>query len=506
MHGIGDHGLIDPVEGVNASIALHMYGGGNYLMARIGEALAAGTSMGTWWLMSFALKILGWGESSVRFFSALAGLVMILAAALANASKPDMSSRRSWLAASICAGTTLCFTVSQLASSHALYSCFTALAFLGIVRSKESRDWLMLSHFAIAFAFIFHGPSGFFMPMLAVGIYCALTQDHELLKDFFTWPAGIIINLLISGCYFSLLISYSPQTVYFMFFENQSYTFGGIWGTIIFAFVGFAPFHGFFLQAIYEAVPKKFPVQKSSELFMLVWACVFFIAGLCSKDILTMAASVPALSSLLGRRLDRWFRGRMNSLRYAVMFNILILVPVFFVLLPLTSRHFPVMSESLLSLVPYEITIGLFIFASWYYTKTKQITKWARNVPAAALICLMPAAGVFNLTANVYSVREIGLSLRGLVKGREAIIQDGLDFPSIYFYTLRNSVLVDVPESGMTPGVNEKKFATNFSIIEQYWNRKSRVFLITPTYKNSVLPKNVYPVIESHKILLLSNQ
>ena len=97
FRGIGDHGLIGNVEGVNASVALHMLGGENYFVPKIGECLTAGSTMGTWWLFAAALKIFGWGEFSVRFFSALSGLGMILISALLARSDPEENERRSWL-------------------------------------------------------------------------------------------------------------------------------------------------------------------------------------------------------------------------------------------------------------------------------------------------------------------------------------------------------------------------------------------------------------------------
>ena len=520
FRGIGDHGLIDNVEGVNASVAAHMFGGENYFVPKIGEALTAGSTLGTWWLMAVALKFFHWGEFSVRFFSALAGLGMILISALlartnlepetdleANSENENkISPRRSWLGASICAGMTGCFIVSQLASSHALFAFFTSLALLGVVRSQEDEDYLMLAHTAIALAFIAHGPAGFFMPLLAVSFYCVLCNDMELLKDFFTWPFGILINIFLSGLYVVLLMVMNPQIIFFMFCRGHDYTFGGILGTIIFLFVSFAPFHGFLIQALIEIFPRHYPTEKSPEILMLVWAITFACYAVFSADVLAIAAAMPALSAILAIRLDFWLRGKMLPARYAVLLNILILVPAFFILLPLTMNYFPVIKNSLMSLVPYEITLALFIFACWYYTKTRQIEKWVRNVLAAALLCLMPAAGVFNLTADLYSVGEIGRKIRDSVQGNDIVIQYGVNFPSIYFYTFRNSKLINAP---LTLGVQEKNFVENVSFIPDKWPRRERIFLIVPsdrTAEAKIPNRSVIHLLEDNNILLLSNQ
>jgi len=520
FRGIGDHGLIDNVEGVNASIAAHMFGGENYFVPKIGEALAAGSTMGTWWLMSMALKFFNWGEFSVRFWPALSGLGMILVSALLARANLDSdsegedefenenknSSRRLWLGASVCAGMTGCFIVSQIASSHAIFAFFTSLALLGIIKSQEDEDWLMISHTAIALAFIAHGPAGFFMPFIAVSFYCVLCNDMELLKKFFTWPFGILINIFLSGLYIILLMIMNPQIIFFMFCRSHEYTFGGILGAIIFLFVSFAPFHGFLIQALIEIFPKKYPAEKSSEFLMLVWAITFTAYAVFSADILSIAAALPALAGILAVRLDFWLRGKMLPARYAVLLNILILVPAFFIILPLTMNYFPVIKNSLMSLIPYEITLALFIFACWYYTKTRQIEKWVRNVFAAGRLCLMPMAGVFDLTANLYSASGIGEKIREKVQGNDIVIQYGVNYPSIYFYTFRNSRVINAP---LTPGVQEKNFAENVSFIADQWPRRNRVFLIIPsamTGEAEIPKKNVIHLLADKELLLLSNQ
>ncbi|MBR0316986.1 MAG: hypothetical protein IJQ99_08990 [Synergistaceae bacterium] len=502
FRGIGDHGLIDPVEGINASIALHMSAGENYFIPKIGDSLASGCTMGAWWLSALGLNIFGWSEFAVRFFSALSGLGMILAAALSAG-----EGRKSWLASCICASMILCFTVSQISSSHAIFSCLTAFAMFGIVKSRTNRDWLFLSHFLISLAFIAHGASGIFLPFLSVIIYSVLCEDWDLLKDFFTWPFGIAMTLLISGLYFVVIITANYHLVYFMFVQNYSYSFGGIIGSIIFILMCLTPFHGFIIKSVFEIFPKEYPAEKSPELFMLVWALVFGASEIFSGDLLAISTSVPALSAIVAIKLDYWLDKKISSVRYSFLINILILFPVLYIFMPLTARYFPVIKVSLMSFIPYLIVMSLFLLASWYYTKTRQIKKWVRNVSAAALLCLMPLGGIFDLTAENYSVREIGMSLREAIKGNQTVIQYRVNYPSMYFYTLRNSILIDSP---LNHGIEEKKFVADTSFIDSLWKRKDRTFLVMPEVVdvNSILPKktNVYNITRAEGMLLLSNQ
>ncbi|MBQ4402215.1 MAG: hypothetical protein II832_08630, partial [Synergistaceae bacterium] len=182
-----------------------------------------------------------------------------------------------------------------------------------------------------------------------------------------------------------------------------------------------------------------------------------------------------------------------------------IVIPVLYFFLPFVTHNFPVIDASMMSLIPWGIAEGLFFFASWYYTKTRQPTKWARNVMATALIALMPLAGVFNLTSGLYSAHEVGMKLRDTVKGNDVILQYGVNHPSMYFYTLRNSHIID---ADLTPGVAEKKYIAPESAINASWGGKGRVFLIMPSdFKpETPLPQNVFHITEAEGLLLLSNQ
>ena len=506
FRGIGSHGLIDPLEGINASISLHMSAGSSSFIPRIGEIFAAGRTLGTWWLEALALKLFGWSEFAVRFFPALSGLIMILMSALASHESKSLSTRSSWLSASICAGMTICFTVSQLASPHAIFAALMSVTMAGIIHSHEKKHWLFISHLASTLSFIAYGFEGLMLTWLSVIAYSVLTDDTDMLLDFFTWPPGMIFTVTVSGLYFVLLIIVNTDIIQFMHCRVHTYNFGGIMGMCIFAFVSFMPFHGFILRAIYEIIPKEYPASKSPEIFMLVWAIVFGVSAVLTGDMLMLSCTAVPLSAILGKKLDFWLdQKKLYPVIISVMLNIVLLVPVVFMLLPFMMSALPVIRISMLSLIPWGITTGLFLFASWYYTKTRQIRKWVRNVPGAALLCLMPLAGVFSLTANSYSIRDIGLMLREIVQGRDMVIQYSVNYPSVYFYSLRNSRIIDAE---LMSGVAEKKFITDDEELNRLWNGEDRVFMIIPAERrvNNSLPKNIYSILEINGMLLITNQ
>ena len=506
FRGAGSHGLIDPVEGINASIALHMSAGGSYFVPKMGEILTAGHSLGTWWLEAISLKIFGWSEFAVRFWSCLAGLGMIAASVLSARQNEGGSKRKGWLAAVICASMTGAFTASQIASSHAIFACLMSFAMTGIILSRNNKNWLILSHFAISFSFIAHGLESIIFAWLAVIAYCVLCEDWDLLKDFSTWPAGIITGIIISSFYLIAIIAINPNLLFFMMSHNHIYSFGGIIGSVIYIFLAFAPFHGFIIRSLIESFPTEYPFKPSNEIFMIIWAAIFFLGALLEGDIMSISACVPALSAILARRLDSWlYDDKLFSLREAVLMNTLILVPVLYFIMPFFAGKFPVISASLMSLIPWEIMTGLFLFACWYYVRTRQIKKFIRNVSAAALLCLMPLSGVFSLTSEIYSISDIGLKLRDLVQGSDKIIQYGINYQSIYFYTFRNSELINSP---LTAGVDDWQFTTNDARLNALWLRSERVFLIMPSGSKprEPLPDSIFHIIDGQGMTLISNK
>ena len=341
---------------------------------------------------------------------------------------------------------------------------------------------------------------------MAVIFYSVMCEDWEMLRNFFTWPPGIFITVIFAGFYLVSLIIINPELVHFLRCQNHIYTFGGIAGAGVFMFMCLVPWMGFAVRAVFEVIPRDYPAEKSPELFLLVWAAVFAFGAIASGDVLSFASCIPALSAILGRKLNVWLsKKKLWSVRISVMINVLVLVPVLYMILPFTGGIFPIVRASMLSLIPWGLLAGLELFAEWYYTRTRQIKKWVRNVPGAALLCLMPLAGVFNLTADAYSIRDIGHRLRDTVEGSEAVIQYGVNYPSVYFYTFRNSRIID---AGLTPGLKEKDQAAEFSLIGQLWNGKARVFLIMPEDKHQEdpLPQKISHILEAEGILLLSNQ
>ena len=504
FRGIGDHGLIDPLEGVNSSVEVHMLATGNYFVPKVGDELVAGKSLLTWWLSALAIKIFGWGEFSVRFLSALSGALMILSSAISARRSKEYSSRKSWLAASICASMSICFTVSQIASSHAVYACLTGLALMYILKGFDDKNYFVQAHICIVLAFMAHGAGGFVFPFMAMMIFAALNFEYEKAVNFFTWPPAALISVSGIGCYILMLMYGNGWVLHFMRCEHLSLDLENILGYVLFAFAAFIPWHGFIINSArnvflnYKDNPRR--------TFMLIWSIIFGLAAILSGDLLSLGTCAPALSALMGDYIDDWLEQKhFTEIKISAALTLVIIFPAVALLLPLAVDIFPVVSACLLSIVPYGLFMVLFLFACWYYTRTKQVKKWARNIPAAALLCLMPLTGIFDLTAEKLSAREAALTIRSDIQGNNLIIQYEINHPSMYFYTFRNSLLVNPI---LTPGLQDLKAKISVETLNNLWSGRERIFMIINA--DNKVPNNltghIYRLLDDGEVLLLSNK
>lgn len=502
LRGIGDHGLLDPLEGVHASIGANAAFQGSSLRPEIGKAPYLGKSTGFWRLEALSLDILGWDEFSVRFWPALAGLGMAAAAALAVRRGRVRGAR---LAAVICGTSLLGFTASQLAAPHALYACLVSFALVGFVRAWDDRHYAVLAHAAAALAFIVHGPEGILLPWLCLYLYSALTDDPKVLTRSLLYGPGVAVTVLLVLSYMLLLRLENPMALTLMLCRTPAALPSASFALPVLA-VGSLPWTGFLLRAVAASWPRSGEDLLNPEgprLLLLTGAGVLLLFGVFMGDALTLVSCLAPLAALTGDCIDEWLeKDRVRVLQGAVALNLIYLLLALTVGLLLLLGAFPVLSSALLSIVPWAVFLVLFGAASWYYARTRQSAKMMRNLSAAAMLALLPLAGVFDLLAESTSMREVGLALRGA--GHYVLAQYAMNRPSLFFYTLKDSVSVNGP---LMPGFAEQK-VENDTALHLLWEGKERVFLLIGSEQPLIapLPQEVNVLYDAGRLMVLSNR
>ena len=502
LRGIGDHGLLDPLEGVHASIGANAAFRGSSLRPGIGRTPYLGKSTGFWKLEALSLEILGWEEFSVRFWPALAGLGLAAAAALAVRRGRVRGAR---LAAVICGTSLLGFAASQLAAPHVLYACLVAFALAGFVRAWDDRRYAVLAHAAAALAFIVHGPEGILLPWLCLYLYSALTDDPGALTRPLLYGPGAAVTVLLVLGYMILLRLENPMALTLMLYRTSAALPSASFALPVLV-AGSLPWTGFLLRAVAASWPRSGEDLLNPEgprLLLLTGAGVFLLFGVFMGDALALVACLAPLAALTGDCVDEWLdKDRVRMLQGAVALNLICLLLALTVGLLLLLGAFPVLSSALLSIVPWAVFLILFGAASWYYARTRQPSKMMRNLSVAAMLALLPLAGVFDLLAENTSMREVGLALRGA--GRYVLAQYAMNRPSLFFYTLEDSVSINGP---LLPGFAEQK-VENDTALHLLWEGKERVLLLIGSEQPLIapLPQEVNVLYDAGRVMVLSNR
>ncbi|MDR2174661.1 MAG: glycosyltransferase family 39 protein [Synergistaceae bacterium] len=509
FRGTGDHGLLDPVEGINASVALNMAGRRDFFTPLAEDLPYLGRSMGFWWLSASALLLFGWTEAALRFWSALGGVGM--AAAGWFVARRTADGRTANYAAVLTGTSLLTYAASQLAAPYTLYAFCVTGALAGIVYGFRDRRFFLLLHGASSAALIVCGPAGLLLPWLCFLLYAHLTaQERFFARAFFYWP-GLLTTLALGGGYLLLLRYKNPTLLALMRYLPAGAGFGSFSSTVLFFVFGFFPWAGLVPETFRRARPGDWffilPSERVNTL-LLVWTAVFLLFGLLSKDAFFLAAPLPALAVLCASCLaEAPGDGGAEILRRTAVWETRFFGVCLILGLPwMYFRGAGTLQKTLMSLVPWMVFSLLFLFAWRRHAKTGRIGKLMLQLSFLAFLSLMPLAGVFDLLAGSLSLRESGLYLREELKlNRDArIVQYGANHPSLFFYTAKPSLPV---RASPTPGVSGQKILDD-DALDAIWGGPQRVFMIVERNQEILRPlkKAPFSVHEESGRIVLSNR
>ncbi|MDR2180295.1 MAG: glycosyltransferase family 39 protein [Synergistaceae bacterium] len=507
FRGAGDHGLLDPVEGINASVALNMVGRRNIVVPLAGDLPYLGKTMGFWWCSTLSLLLFGWLEFSVRFWSVVGGLGM--SAASWFIARRIQGERAANYAAVMTGTSLLTYASSQLASPHALYACCVAAALAGIVEGIQDRRFFLLLHVSSMLAFIVYGPSGAVLPWLCLLLYAYIADEDRLFLDALFDRRGLLATVFLGGGYLFFLTMKNPAILTLMRYNPPAPAFNSISSKMLFLSAGFFPWLGLLPESVKNALPPDWNFTLPHErrnVLLLIWTIVFLFFALFSGDALLLVVPLPALASLCAASLAAAVEKNDAVLfQRAVVMEILLFVPFLFLEIPwVYYRNIKYLRNTLMSVVPWMFFCLLFLFAGWYYAKTRQPRKLMLHLSVVSLLSLLPLAGAFDLLAEAASLRDVGLHLRNSLGRDDLLIQYGMNRPSLFFYTAKDSVLI---RSSLVPGVAGQK-SLDDSFLHELWNGAGRVFMTVDRRLqfSTPLPEDVYSVNETRETIVLSNR
>jgi len=507
FRGIGDHGLLDPIEGTNASVALNMAVRKIFTVPIVDYRLYLGHNMGFWWLSALSLSVFGWSEFSVRLWSVIGGLGMAAAGWLI--ALRTCGERAANYAAVFIGSSLLVYITSQLASPHALYAFCVNMSLVGAVYAFRSDRFFILLHASAVLAFIVYGPAGVVLPWLCLLVYAVLAgQERFFVKALFYWP-GLLITILIGGGYIAFLKVKNPFILTLMRHNTPNEVFSSTSSVFAFLVIGFLPWLGALPEAVKRALPLRLVLTSEKQnIFLLVWSAVFLFFGAFSGDALLLVASIPAMAVLCANYLaiameneDTRLFQRVAALEIALLAPFLFVgLPWFFAVCDKSLRHI------LLSVIPWAVFCLLFLLAGWYYARRRQVRKLMLYMSLISLFSLLPLAGVFDLLGENLSVKEAGLYIRKAIMPNDFLIQYALNRPSLSFYVgkaSRASVLVHADVNQKMAGQN----VVDDAYLDRIWREEKRAFMLINRHQKIVtpLPRIVYNLHEARDTIVLGN-
>ena len=510
FRGIGDHGLLDPIEGINASVALNMAVSRDFAAPMVDGRLYLGNSMGFWWLSALSLSVFGWSEFSVRLWSVIGSLGM--AAAGWFIALRTCGERAANYALVLIGSSALIYVTSQLASPHALYAFCVTMSLMGAIYAFRDKRFFILLHASAILAFVVYGPAGIVLPWLSLLTYAILArQERFFVKALLYWP-GLLVTVFIGGGYIIFLNIRNPYILTLMSQNFPGEMFYSVASALSFLAVGFILWLGALPGAVRSALPLRWGDILPSEnenVLLLVWCIVFLFFGVFSGDALLLVAALPAIAVLCANHLaDAVEKGDSRLFQRFVALEIFLLVPFIFVVLPLFfATAGSELQHTLMSVIPWAAFCLLFLWAGWKYARTRQPRKLMMFMGIFSLLSLLPLAGVFVLLGENFSVRDAGIYLRNEMKSGDVLFQYGLNHPSLSFYIgkpYRTSMLVHVPANQKIVGQD----VVGDAELNNMWLGEDRVFMLINRRQNIVapLPRVVYNLHEVRDMIVLSNR
>ncbi|MCL2009919.1 MAG: glycosyltransferase family 39 protein [Synergistaceae bacterium] len=512
FRGIGDHGLLDPIEGINASVALNMAIHRNFTAPVADGQVYLGNSMGYWWLSALSLSVLGWSEFSVRLWSVIGGLGM--AAAGWFIALRTGGERSANYAAVLIGSSLLVYAASQLASPHALYAFCVTMGLLGAIYAFRDKRFFILLHVSAVLAFVVYGPAGVVLPWLSLLVHAVLAgQERFFAKALFYWP-GLLAAALIGGGYIFFLKARNPYILTLMRHNIPGETFYSFSSVLCFLAVGFIPWLGVLPGAVSDAIPPRWWVippgeRERQNSLLFAWSAVFLFFGALSRDALLLVAPIPAMGVLCANRLARAAeKGDSRFFQDFAALEIALLVPFIFAGLPwFYAGGNKELRYTLISVIPWAVFCLLFLLAGWQYARTRQPRKLMLHMSMLSLFSLLPLAGIFDLMGERLSVRDTGLYLRNEMKQGDVLLQYALNHPSLSFYVGRPDQAPTLAHVAVNQKILGQAIAEDADL-NRMWEGSERVFMLIGRHQAILtpLPRAVYNLHETRGVIVLSNQ
>jgi len=318
--GLGATGLFDADEPAYAGAAREMLARGDWVTPYFNGQPRFDKPILFYWLILLSYRIFGITEFAVRFWSALAGLGLVVL--LWRAARRRFGEEAALWTGIAFSANLLTALLARAAVTDMLLTFFVTAAILAgltAVEKPESRNrWPARGMWAaMALAVLVKGPVGLLIPAMALGgCLVVLREVRAGLRRLFPWE-GPVLFLLIAAPWYVLALSANGWAFIEGFVIKHHLTrytgvisshAGPLWFYIPVVLVGFFPWSGFLPAALWRAGRAARRRRAETAGDHLAVACLCWLAGLFAFFSLAgtklpsyLFPAFPAMALLVGR-------------------------------------------------------------------------------------------------------------------------------------------------------------------------------------------------------------
>lgn len=449
---LGSRPLDAPDEARYSEIPREMVVSGNYLTPHLDGVKYFEKPALFYWMQATSIRLFGLSEWSMRTWTAIFGLLGVLAVYGAGATL--WGRRAGWAAAGVLATSILYYGLSRTVTLDMAVSTWLTLGLLAFMLGvrhppgPQRRRWLYIFYVLAALATLTKGLIGIVLPGMIIGAWIALLGRWRELRALYL-PSGLLLFLAVAAPWHVLVARANPGFAWFYFIHEHferylttvAHRFEPWWYFIPILLVGLLPWTAFLFQALRHALRGAWRDRDAhAEVwFLVLWAGLIFafFSGSDSKLIPYVLPVVPPLALIIGRYLALAPKeaGIRTGFRAALALSLV--VAIGFIIAP-RFWH----AAGVAALYPYLITMA----AAMVIAAIVALILARRGRPGQAVISLAVGSALMLsvLSAGLpllpmRSVKDLALVIRSQLQPGDEVVSYHTYYQDLPFY-LRHTV------------------------------------------------------------------
>jgi 4-amino-4-deoxy-L-arabinose transferase-like glycosyltransferase len=283
---LGTPGLFDADEPAYAQAAREMLESGDWITPHFNGQPRFDKPILFYWLTTLTYRVFGVTEFAVRFWSALAAVILVLV--IARAARRWFGPPADLLAGLAVMTNLLTALLARAAVTDMLLTLFVTLAILAGVEAlsdspERGRRWAMMGWGAMGLAVLVKGPVGLVIPGMALGgALLVLRELRRGLIRLFPWQGVALFAALAFPWYVLVLAANGWAFVQGFVIKHHVTRYTGVisshagplWFYLPVVLVGFFPWSGFLPRAIWQAaVARRREAREPADRLLVACAC-----------------------------------------------------------------------------------------------------------------------------------------------------------------------------------------------------------------------------------------